>query len=195
MTEAVTAADSPAGGELPGDGDPGLHYLMARLARVEERVRRAVQARRAGDPEPDDPFRGIYLTDDAVQRLLDDPAAVPEPDAIDPDRDAELTALAHPALRLPALERDFGLQPLDTELLLVCLAPDLDRRYEQFYGYLNDDVTRRRPTVGLALGLCGIPPASAGARARLSPAAPLTARGLHVVEDHERPLLTRALPV
>lgn len=193
MTEAVSAADSPAGGQPPGD--PGLHYLMARLARVEERVRRAVQARRAGDPEPDDPFRGIYLTDDAVQRLLDDPAAVPEPDPIDPALDAELAALAHPALRLPALERDFGLQPLDTELLLVCLAPDLDRRYEQFYGYLNDDVTRRRPTVGLALGLCGIPPASAGARARLSPAAPLTARGLLAVEDPERPLLSRALRV
>ncbi|MFG1804909.1 ATP-binding protein [Streptomyces sp. NPDC049040] len=168
---------------------------MARLALVEERVRRAVDARRAGDPEPDDPFRGIYLSDDAVRRLLDDPAAVPEPDPSDRERRAALDAHADPSLRLPSLERDFGLLPLDTELLLICLAPDLDRRYEQLYGYLNDDVTRRRPTVGLALGLCGVPPASGGARARLSPTAPLQARGLLVVEDPERPLLSRALRV
>ncbi|WUH95883.1 ATP-binding protein [Streptomyces sp. NBC_00433] len=170
---------------------------MARLALVEQRVRRAVAARRAGDPEPDDPFRGIYLSDDAVRRLLDDPAAVPEPDPSDRERRAELDAraAADPTLRLVSLERDFGLLPLDTELLLISLAPDLDRRYEQLYGYLNDDVTRRRPTVGLALGLCGVPPASAGARARLAASAPLPARGLLVVEDRERPLLSRALRV
>ena len=26
---------------------------------------------------------------------------------------------------------------------LIALAPDLDRSYEQLYGYLNDDVSRR----------------------------------------------------
>ena len=31
--------------------------------------------RRADDPAPDDPFRGLYLTDDAVDRLLQDTAA------------------------------------------------------------------------------------------------------------------------
>ncbi|HEY5835146.1 MAG TPA: ATP-binding protein [Streptomyces sp.] len=174
---------------------------MARLALVEERVRRAVEARRAGDPEPDDPFRGIYLSDEAVRRLLDEPATVPEPDPVAPGRRAELDDWAERALRtgarlrLAALERDFGLLPLDTELLLVALAPDLDRRYEQLYGYLNDDVTRRRPTVGLALALCGAPAASAGARARLTASAPLVSRGLVVVEEPERPLLSRALRV
>ncbi|MEU6347245.1 ATP-binding protein [Streptomyces sp. NPDC046977] len=181
--------------------DPGLAHLMGRLALVEERVRRAVDARRAGDPEPDDPFRGIYLSDDAVRRLLDEPATVPGPDPVDAVRAAELAARAARAraegapLRLDGLEQDFGLLPLDTELLLVALAPDLDRRYEQLYGYLNDDVTRRRPTAGLALALCGTPAASAGARARLSAAAPLVARGLLVVEEPERPLLSRALRV
>ncbi|MFJ4848306.1 MULTISPECIES: AAA family ATPase [unclassified Streptomyces] len=181
--------------------DPGLAHLMGRLALVEERVRRAVDARRAGDPEPDDPFRGIYLSDDAVRRLLDEPAAVPGPDPVDAVRAAELAARAAQAraegapLRLDGLEQDFGLLPLDTELLLVALAPDLDRRYEQLYGYLNDDVTRRRPTAGLALALCGTPAASAGARARLSAGAPLAARGLLVVEEPERPLLSRALRV
>ncbi|GAA1304644.1 ATP-binding protein [Saccharothrix xinjiangensis] len=81
------------------------------------------------------------------------------------------------------------------ELLLVALAPDVDSRFEQFYGYLNDDVTRRRATAGLALRLCGLPEAHAAGRARLDPSAPLPAGGLLVVEDRERPFLSRSLRV
>ena len=48
--------------------------LLARLRDVEERIRDLVAVRRAGDPSPDDPFRGLYLTDEDIDRLLD-PAA------------------------------------------------------------------------------------------------------------------------
>ena len=37
-----------------------LQHLLARLALVEARVRQTVAARRAVDPAPDDPFRGLY---------------------------------------------------------------------------------------------------------------------------------------
>ncbi|WP_369185242.1 AAA family ATPase [Streptomyces sp. Y1] len=181
--------------------DPGLAHLLERIALVEERVRRAVTVRRADDPEPDDPFRGLYLSDETVRRLLDEPRALPAPDEIDEER---LAAAEHRAddaeragahLRLRCLAREFALPPLDVELLLIALAPDLDGRFEQLYGYLNDDVTRRRPTAGLALALCGVPAASAAARGRLHPAAPLLARGLLLVEEGERPFLGRSLRV
>jgi hypothetical protein len=42
-------------------------------------------------------------------------------------------------------------------VLLVALAPALDNRYERLYGYLQDDITRKRPTVNLALDLLGGP--------------------------------------
>jgi predicted nucleic acid-binding protein len=74
------------------------------------------------------------------------------------------------------------------------VAPDLDARFEQLYGYLNDDLTRRRPTVGLALKLCGLAEA-APARFRLAPGAPLTAGGLVEVTEPERPPLSRVLAV
>ncbi|MFJ5548484.1 ATP-binding protein [Streptomyces sp. NPDC093225] len=196
-------------------------YLLGRLAIVEARVRRAVAARRAGDPEADDPFRGLYLSDETVRRILDDPGAPMGPDEVDA---RALAALPAPGdSRLGLLVRNFGLGAggpagagaeggeggpggegdvlggvpggLDAELLLIALAPDLDRRFEQLYGYLNDDVTRRRPSVGLALALCGVPAASAAARARLSAAGPLAARGLLLVEEPERPLLSRSLRV
>ncbi|MCB5168482.1 AAA family ATPase [Streptomyces bambusae] len=174
-----------------------MEYLLGRLARVEARVRRAVAARRAVDPEADDPFRGLYLSDEAVQRILDGPGAdsVPWPEPVDlPGPDAYGGAEAEES-RLYGVQQGFGLLELDTELLLIALAPDLDRRFEQLYGYLNDDVTRRRPTVGLALGLCGVPAVSAAARARLAPEGPLLRGGLLIVEEAERPFLGRSLRV
>lgn len=43
--------------------------------------------------------------------------------------------------------------PSEVDLLLICLAPELDLRYEKLYAYLQDDVTKKRPTVELALNL------------------------------------------
>ena len=48
-----------------------------------------------------------------------------------------------------------NLTTVDVELLVIALLPDLDVRFERLYGYLNDDVTRRRASVGLALQLAG----------------------------------------
>ncbi|MFF0749395.1 ATP-binding protein [Streptomyces sp. NPDC004267] len=159
--------------------------LLSRAQELELRIRRAVEARRAVDPDPDDAFRGLYLTEEAVERLLAGPRVLPsEP----------VPALPHEGL-LAGLAEEFGLTPLDVELLLIALLPDLDDRFESFYGYLNDDVTRRRPSTGLALGLCGVPAADREARARLGARAPLRAGGLLLVEDLDRPFLSRALRV
>jgi hypothetical protein len=102
---------------------------------------------------------------------------------------------AAPSGPLERLAGRLGLTELDTRILLIALAPDLDRSYEQLYGYLNDDVSRRRATVGLALDLCGLPVHLAGARARFLPSAPLSALGLLTVEEPERPFLGRQLRV
>ncbi|MGW3461530.1 ATP-binding protein [Streptomyces olivaceoviridis] len=189
----------------PADGaaGPGLRHLLDRAILVEQRVRRAVHARQLTDPDPDDAFRGLYLSDETIHRLLEQgrPLTVTAPDDTDTDFLAEAESRADAAeaaghaIRLRTLARDFGLSVLDTEILLIALVPDLDDRFEQFYGYLNDDVTRRRPTIGLALGLCGLSAADAGARSRLSPQAPLRAGGLLLVEDQDRPFLARTLRV
>lgn len=161
--------------------------LLARAREMELRVRRAVEARRETDPDPDDAFRGLYLTEEAVERLLDAPRAFPPPSHPLPP--------APSTSRLGALARDFALSTLDVDILLIALLPDLDDRFEAFYGYLNDDVTRRRPSVGLALGLCGMPHAAREARARLAERAPLREGGLLLVEDRDRPFLGRSLRV
>ncbi|MFG3490617.1 AAA family ATPase [Streptomyces sp. NPDC047972] len=174
------------------DGGPGARRpsapdaLWTRLAAVEARVREAVAARRAVDPDPDDPYRGQYLAPDAAARILDEPPGLGLPRA-EPWRPPAGSLLG-------VLAERFGLTPLDVDLLLVATAPDLDARFERLYGYLNDDLTRRRPTVGLALELCGLDGTSP-ARFRLAPGAPLVDHGLLEVTEPERPPLSRVLAV
>jgi hypothetical protein len=51
------------------------------LLHVERRVAVAVAHRRERDPAPDDPFRGLYVNDETVDRLLGGaaPLATPAP--------------------------------------------------------------------------------------------------------------------
>ena len=184
--------------------DASVRHLAARLELVETRIRAAVARRRATDPDPDDRFRGLYVSDAQVDEML---AGVPAPllpaapDAaatellLAVEADADAAESAGVDVRLRRLVRSFSLEPLDVELLLVALAPDLDPRFERLYGYLHDDVSRRRASIGLALELVGAGGASGAGRARLGPSGPLVAGGLLVVEDPDRPFLTRALRV
>ena len=174
------------------EGDSAdLDDLLTRVRGVERRIRALVAHRRAGDPNPDDPFRGLYLSEDAVDRLLATPLP---PDPFDGELDG-LAATAPDDLRLGRVARRFRLSPLDLQILLVAAVPDLDSRFERLFGYLNDDVTRRRATIGLTLELLGQASFSAAARARVQPGAPLLAGGLLRIDDADRPLLTRSLRV
>ena len=184
--------------------DASVRHLAARLELVEARIRAAVDRRRATDPDPDDRFRGLYVSDAQVDEMLAGAPAPLLPAAPDSaatahlqvvEADADAAEAAGVDVRLRRLVRSFGLEPLDVELLLVALAPDLDPRFERLYGYLHDDVSRRRASIGLALELVGAGGASGAGRARLGPSGPLIAGGLLVVEDPDRPFLTRALRV
>ncbi len=181
--------------------EPSAAYLFARLGIVEGRVRTLIEHRRGDTPAPEDPFRGLYLSDEYVDLML---ANGPISTVIDWDDRDELRSLAEEAeqataagrqIRLLELAGRVGLDELDVDLMLVALAPDLDVRFERLYGYLNDDVTRRRATVGLSLELAGMSPWSATARARLYLDAPLVASGLVQVDEPDRPYLSRAVRV
>ena len=181
-------------------GDPSMVHLRRRLAVLELRVAAAVERRRSTDPNPDDRFRGLYISDDQVDSLLaapKAPAGLPPADSGSPalgqtEAEADLAEKAGGDLRLRRLARAFGLDGCDVEILLVALAPDLDPRFERLYGYLHDDVTRRRASTGLALELCGT---GWPGRRRVDPGSPLVAGGLLLVEEPDRPFLTRPLRV
>jgi len=209
---AELTEDSPAPGApafeaaVRREVDPSLTYLLGRLAIVEARVRSAVDRRRQDDPDPGDRFRGLYISDAQVDGLLTNPAAGQIADpwtaaAVDAlaalDRAADAAEAAGQDIRLRRLARAFELTPDDVELLLIALAPDLDPRFERLYGYLHDDVSRRRASAGLALELAGPGSgvASGAERVRLGPHGTLVTSGIILVEDTDRPFLTRSLRV
>lgn len=180
--------------------DASLSHLLGRLELIEARVRAAVARRRAIDPDTDDRFRGLYISPAQVDRLLAAREAVPP----DPEAEARLKEIESAAdaaerqgaeLRLRRLATSFGLEPIDLELLLIAMAPDVDARFERLYGYLQDDVSRRRASIGLCIELCGLSSGSAYARSRLAAGAPLIDNYLVLIEDSDRPFLTRSLRV
>lgn len=80
---------------------------------------------------------------------------------------------------LDTLRRRFQLNEFEADCLLAAAAPDVERKYERIYGYLNDDLTRPFPSVGLLLKLLvPVDRTPAAFRWRLTEAGPLFRLGL-----------------
>ncbi len=92
-------------------------------------------------------------------------------------------------LALPQLANLFALSPFELQTVIICLAPELQRKYDKLYAYLQDDITRKKPSVDLMLDLlCDTQADRWKARTLLSEHAPLFRAGiLHVSDDPQSP--------
>src|SRR5690349_931298 len=88
----------------------------------------AVERVAASDPDPGDPFRGLYISDEVALRLSQGDASL--------DADG----------RLQEVVAALGLDLLEAAVLAVCAATELNPRYGRLYAYLQDDVTRKLPS-------------------------------------------------
>jgi len=184
------------GGEL---GGPRLGDLLDALCWLDGLLGRAVSAAQAayGPEAASDPYRGLYVNQAEAERLLarrpGTPPFAAEADATPPGAD-----LDQPVPGLAWLGQAFALTPFDLAVIVIALAPEIDLRYERLYAYLQDDVTRKRPTVDLALNLlCTSAEARLGRFAHFAPDAPLLGSDLlHLVPDPNQvrpPLLAHYL--
>ena len=187
-----------------GEDAVSRRYLIGRFNVVEARIRSLVEHRRRFDADPDDRFRGLYVSDEQLDKLLsvnrqhrDLPPADAEvvTFAASLEADADEAESSGHEIRLRQMARAFDLSPFDVELLIVAMAPDLDPRFERVFGYLNDDVTRRRASVALALMVCGADLLDGVARSRFRSKGPLVEGQLVVVDDADRPFPSRAVRV
>jgi AAA+ superfamily predicted ATPase len=125
-----------------------------------------------------DRFRGLHIAAGEVERLLARPPGTPLLWIEHPSQGAE-EEYANQASRLAWFARAFNLSAFETDAVLIALAPEIDLRYERLYAFLQDDVTRKRPTVDLVLNLlCPSAEARLAERARFSSEAPLIRHGL-----------------
>ncbi len=153
-----------------------FQYLLAELARIDLLIRREVLRWQLAGQDPDDDFRGLRMTEADAVALAARPFGVSwgQTAALEPQdeesfaaamaeaernthRTAETARQQGEPSRLAQLAIAFELERFDLDVLLIALAPALDNRYERLYSYLQDDVTRKRPSVNLALDLLAAP--------------------------------------
>jgi ATP-dependent 26S proteasome regulatory subunit len=149
-----------------------LKHLQVELARIDLSIRREVRRWWLAGQDPNDDYRGMYVTRGEVEVLLEQAfgASWGQTVTLEADEAQDFTAaqtrathqaqlLAETIIeqgytpRLCRLADTFGLSRPELDILLICLAPAFDPRYDRLYGYLQDNVNRRRPMVRLVLDL------------------------------------------
>jgi hypothetical protein len=130
--------------------ETSVNEVFCFLRRLDQLLQRALQtAQRAwGTDDPCPRFRGLYLSHKEVNQSLQSEPGYP---TYSPGE--FLDACARGPGLISELQQKFGLCPFETAVVIIALAPEVDLRYERLYAYLQDDVTRKRPTVDLALNL------------------------------------------
>ena len=149
---------------------PSPYTLQTAFLRLDQLIGAAVERAQEtyGPAASRDSFRGLYINAEEFGRVLaQEPGA---PLLWDENESGD---------ELAGIADEFGLSAFDLDVLLIAAAPELDLKYERLFGFLQDDVTRKRPTVDLALNLlCESAEARMARRAHFSPEAPLAAKRL-----------------
>ena len=141
-------------------------HLLAELKRIDYLIRfhveRALSLGAGGE------WAGLAISEEEVDTLSSGPAGLPvwatmdrSPatrralDELERDlrKEQEVWQTEGVTLRLEELALGFGLSAFERDVIVLCLAPELDLKYQRLFAYLHDDVTRKRPSVDLALNL------------------------------------------
>ncbi len=143
-----------------------LEHLLEELHRIDLII--SLNFRKSKDEENDrlDDLRGLFISENEVGEILQtliggskvEVHSLHELEEIETlkkeiDRKKAESIKQGTELRLQRLFELFQLQRFELDALLICLAPELDLRYEKLYSYLQNDVTKKRPSVDLVIKL------------------------------------------
>ncbi|MFC7168496.1 ATP-binding protein [Halobium salinum] len=143
-------------------------HLLDELQRIDFLLWARVAQWREETVDASNEFAGYYISDEKVDELLSprtDGQELVLPGGTTGKELAEyaeelarvirnrvaLTREVGRKLRLASLSERFELDRRSRDVFLFAAAPELDPKYETVYAYLNDDITRGRPTVDLIL--------------------------------------------
>lgn len=133
-----------------------LYHLQTTFSRLDTLLQAALARMQEAGGDPSDMMRGLVITADEVERSL---TQLPLSGLWDDNTEMNLSLVlppdTPPDLPFLNLVEQFSLTPTDAYILLLCLAPEIDRRYERVYGFLQDDVTLKRASVHLLMNLLG----------------------------------------
>lgn len=188
-------------------GHPDVHLHLLDELRCLNRLIAAqvLRLRRVNFYEGVKDFRGLFIDDAEIDALLQ--AGVfehEEPSSLQVDPESINSLLEQAGqirseirrkvaeaqrrgitLPLADLAGRFGLSEMEVQALVICLAPQIDARYEKLYAYLQNNIAHKSPSVDLILGLLNLSPeARLQALSRFQDAAPLLYYGLLTYQDY-----------
>ena len=174
-----------------GPGQLSSRGLLSSLKRLDTLLQHAVErADQAYGSRAGDNFRGLYVSHADVEDLLAREPAVPR---LNNSQVAQLLPTDETNSEIRRLQQLFSLSDFELDVVCMALAPELDLKYERLYAYLQDDVTRRHPTIDLALNvLCTSAEDRIDKRVHFAPDGPLLRHGIiRVFPDphHSQPSL------
>jgi len=178
--------------------DTTLKFLLPALHRLDLLLDCAVRDMQVPKRQKGEiSFRGLYISGEDVLEVLSQPPEAMPFGSARRALEAEVS-LSEASSPFAALVQRFGLTQFEADIIILALAPEINLRYEKAFAYLQDDVTRKRPTVELALNLlCSSAEEKLHRRIVFSADAPLLRDGLaRLIPDPnqvEPPLLAHYL--
>ncbi len=174
-------------------------YLMDLLGLLDLRLLKAVVIFQKKGREDTEGVRGLFISPEEVMSLLGpggaDYSGDPDIEVLN-DRIRETASNIDLKLSnsedivtyfpLSRLARTFGLVMYELQVLILALAPEIDRKYEKIYAFLNDDMSRKLPTISLAIDVLSNKTSDNMSAWRFfSPQSPLIYfKLIHYVDDH-----------
>jgi hypothetical protein len=202
-------------GSVKAYGNAGAH-LSDEFVKLDARIQlQVLKLRDLRSHKKFDEFAGLYIAEEDIDKVLEkDSKGQDTSDSASEDAEiisvlnqierfqAAVSARVEESLRqgiilpLYQLAYLFHLTPFELDAILICLAPELDLKYETLYAYLHNDVTKKQPSVNLILELlCPTGEQRMNARTAFYVQAPLLKYALlKLVDDAEqKPLLSKCL--
>lgn len=143
-----------------------IEYLFEELHRIDLIMRICLRGCSSNHKGHMDGFWGLSVSEDEVNAILQTPLCGLETDLSlasemehierkkkDIDQKKNSSIKKGKELRLHTLSDIFKLNSFEVDVLLMSIAPELDIRYEKLYSYLQNDVTKKRPQVNLAINI------------------------------------------
>ncbi|OPX86539.1 MAG: ATP-dependent zinc metalloprotease FtsH [Pelotomaculum sp. PtaB.Bin104] len=183
-----------------------LEHLSDELKRLDLLIQLQLLKQQHRQPaNPLEQFKGLIMTEQEIEGLLNDD--IQDEDSFTGSGEQKIADLTETLLRLDRqiqqrrtasinqgvylslhqLSMIFNLSLFEERCLLICLAPELNRKYEKLYAYLQDDITRKKPSIGLLMDLlCRTADERVQARWAFGRPAPMLKFGLIHIDDEYR---------
>lgn len=156
----------------PIESDLSFQHLQLEFARLDVLLHRQIgrqQPAEEGGEESSGMLTGFHITNAQAYQLLQRPFGYGS-QLLDDESDGQYAQALRQSeehigdlisqseaagipIRLVQLAQLLGLDRFALDVLLMSIGPQLDARYGKLYGYLQDDLTRKHPSISLILDL------------------------------------------